>query len=382
MYYFLRLGLLHLLFSHPSNHLLKISSLLFPQVCSRVKEEAERTSSSAAAPASTAPVSTPRFNAKRSSIFMTPSLHKALALQVQSSPPSAVTARPAVPRLPLFETWLDPPLLLLLVLRLSTPLLHLLPLRLTLALYGHVPELVHDLFLLSGYENPSSHSNFDLLSSSSKAVLIALSLRQVLLLLGWSDLSSSILSGFGYGSLLIGYGLKELITDLLAGVSLFFSRTLLAGHKIEVFGKQAHVVRCGMRNVELRLIRDGEVLVVPNSRMVREAVTVYGGWEERRCGLNFVLDSATCGSEGLERIKARFRQHLGGRGDVRLSEPCIYLTGMRNGWEVECCWYLRGYYDEISKFKNSVDGVVMNLITIFEEEGVKVVSWLGLKHNR
>ena len=38
-------------------------------------------------------------------------------------------------------------------------------------------------------------------------------------------------------------------------------------------------------------------------------------------------------------------------------------------------WYLRGYYDEISLFKNSVDGVVIGLVKVFEEEGVKVVSW-------
>ena len=152
--------------------------------------------------------------------------------------------------------------------------------------------------------------------------------------MGQGELSDSIWTGFGYGSIIIGYGLKELITDLLAGLSLFFSRTLLPGHKVEVFGKQAHVVKCGLRNVELRLIRDGEAVVVPNSKLVHEAITVYEGWEERRCSLQFVLDSG-CKAATVERVKSRFRGALKAMPDVRISEPCIYLTGMRFGIEVE-----------------------------------------------
>ena len=90
-YYCLRHSLLYLLLNHPTNHVLKILSLLFPQVCSLVKEHAERTSSTvAAASIKAASTLTPRFNAKRSSIFMTPSLRSAFAATVLPSPPSAV----------------------------------------------------------------------------------------------------------------------------------------------------------------------------------------------------------------------------------------------------------------------------------------------------
>lgn len=94
------------------------------------------------------------------------------------------------------------------------------------------------------------------------------------------------------------------MTDLIAGLSLFFSRVVLEGTKIELWGKQADVIRCGVRSVTVQLIRDGEKLVIPNSKLVHEVVTIYEGWERRRSQLNFTVESGAS-SEKVRNIKKR-----------------------------------------------------------------------------
>ena len=56
----------------------------------------------------------------------------------------------------------------------------------------------------------------------------------------------------------------------------------------------------------VRLIRDGEMLVVPNSKLVHEVVTTYEEWEERRSQLNFTIDSKATVQQ-VKSIKVKFK---------------------------------------------------------------------------
>ena len=66
------------------------------------------------------------------------------------------------------------------------------------------------------------------------------------------------------------------------------------------------MVKCGVRSVVVRLIRDGEMLVVPNSKLVHEVVTTYEEWEERRSQLNFTIDSKATVQQ-VKSIKVKFK---------------------------------------------------------------------------
>ncbi|GMH48162.1 hypothetical protein TrVE_jg11645 [Triparma verrucosa] len=385
LYTSLRLFLLRMLIRFDST-LLKLSAILFPSVGTAFKKMQEEESFNRKKNLAKSPNAYGNYNAKRNSIFMTPNISSKLLSTLSedsnspTSPPLSPFPSPSVflPPLPYFESFLDPLLLLSLLspplpLLLPTLLPNLLPLRLLHPLFLHTSELIHDLFLLTGTETDSV--NYTFLNRMFKFIIILTGLRHVLIFIGLKDLGTSILNGFGYGSLLVGWGLKELVVDLIAGLSLFFGRVVREGTKVEVWGRQADVVKCGVRSVVVRLIRDGEMLVVPNSKLVHEVVTTYEEWEERRSQLNFTIDSKATVQQ-VKSIKVKFKNLIDEAEGIRGSTPTIYLVGMTNGWQFECVWYVLDYNDNIAIFKAAMDKVVEGTIQILEEESCTVVHFL------
>eukprot|EP00520_Triparma_pacifica_P013273 CAMPEP_0118667012 /NCGR_PEP_ID=MMETSP0785-20121206/19543_1 /TAXON_ID=91992 /ORGANISM="Bolidomonas pacifica, Strain CCMP 1866" /LENGTH=201 /DNA_ID=CAMNT_0006561405 /DNA_START=174 /DNA_END=775 /DNA_ORIENTATION=- len=191
--------------------------------------------------------------------------------------------------------------------------------------------------------------------------IYCLALREVLKILGLSSLSNTIASGFGYSSLLIGWGLKELFIDVLAGVALIFSDAIKEGNKISIGDQQYDVLKCGVRSVAIRRIRDGETEVVPNSKIAQERVVCYEGWEKRRCQLNVVIDANT-EANVIDELKGHVNAHVfGGCFNVKPSEPCIYVTNFTKtgGIELECVFYILEYKDDIERYKKVNDSVAM-----------------------
>ena len=141
---------------------------------------------------------------------------------------------------------------------------------------------------------------------------------------------------------------------------------------MEMFSHQYTVVKCGMRNVTVRRIRDGEIEHVPNSKVVQEKVISYEGWEKRRCQLNVAIDADTEGDKVGE-LKRAVGEYVAKLEEVKPSDPCCYCTGFTGGGlEVEVVYYINNYQDDIAKFKKVNDGVTMALKHNIDRLQIKV----------
>ena len=83
---------------------------------------------------------------------------------------------------------------------------------------------------------------------------------------------------FGGLSVGIGFGLNELISNVISGILLAFERLIRPGDTIEVGGVRGVVTEVRMRSTILRTF-DRVQVIVPNKNMLTSVVSAFTSWE-------------------------------------------------------------------------------------------------------
>ena len=93
--------------------------------------------------------------------------------------------------------------------------------------------------------------------------------------------AGDLIAGLGIGSVAIGFAFKDILQNLLAGVLILIRQPFRVGDQIEVEGYEGTVERIETRATMLKTY-DGQRVVIPNSDIYTEAVTVRTAFDERR----------------------------------------------------------------------------------------------------
>lgn len=84
---------------------------------------------------------------------------------------------------------------------------------------------------------------------------------------------ASILAGLGIGSVAIGFAFKDVFENFLAGIIILFRKDMRIGDYIECEGLKGRVEDISIR--ESKIMRtDGELVIVPNSILFKNPVTI------------------------------------------------------------------------------------------------------------
>ena len=118
-----------------------------------------------------------------------------------------------------------------------------------------------------------------------------------------------LVSALGLG---IGFGLQQIMNNLVSGLILLFERPVQVGDTIELGDLAGDVLRIGIRSSTLRTPQGAEV-VVPNSKMIEEKVTNWTLSDRRR---RIDLDIGVKGDTDAERIITLL-------GDVARRDPRV-----------------------------------------------------------
>ncbi len=393
-YYLFRTLLLYLLITiAPDSNVLKLLSLLFPKISRQYKIQSYYTTNFNKTTSPSQTKGTPQYRrlpslSKRKSIFMTPvPSRKATVISEDSAP------QPPIRLLPVFESPLDPQIFVLLSLLSSLPkspltgvqpLPYLRPLchalicvRVALPLFSTSSELVHDLFHIAGIPDAERVSNYLILDRFVKFVLFVACAGIVLHILGFDAYSSRIFTGFGFGSLLVGWGLQQALLDVVSGLCISFDHTYAIGDKLEVFGKQGDILEMGLRSIKIKLVRDGETLVVPNSVMMKEKVYTYKGWDERRCMIDFDVDLDT-DYDLIKDLPREIVEECAREVEfckIRPSSPGCYLLSITDSaYRFEVVYYIEEYGDDIEKYKMSLSQYNFAILKHLKEKGIRLAK--------
>lgn len=106
---------------------------------------------------------------------------------------------------------------------------------------------------------------------------------------------ASMLAGLGIGSVAIGFAFKDVFENFLAGIIILFRREMRIGDYIECEDIEGQVDQIAIRESHIRQT-DGQLVIVPNSILFKNPVTVRTSLEKRRvtviCGVAYDVDLA------------------------------------------------------------------------------------------
>ncbi len=104
---------------------------------------------------------------------------------------------------------------------------------------------------------------------------------------------SSMLAGLGIGSVAIGFAFKDVFENFLAGIIILFRREMRIGDHIECEGIEGEVTHIAIRESHISQT-DGQLVIVPNSILFKNPVTIRTQHELRRvtviCGVAYDVD--------------------------------------------------------------------------------------------
>lgn len=107
-------------------------------------------------------------------------------------------------------------------------------------------------------------------------------------IIGLNGVAKSILAGAGISAFIIGFALKDIGENFLAGILLAFKRPFSIGDIIESNGVKGEVIALNLRDTEIK--SDSKIIYIPNALLIKNTLINYNS-------AGFLLQTFTVGLE-------------------------------------------------------------------------------------
>ncbi len=175
-----------------------------------------------------------------------------------------------------------------------------------------------------------------------------------------------LLAGLGFFSVAIGFAFQDILENTLSGVLLLLRQPFQSGDQIVVDGNEGTVEAITIRETRIRQY-DGQLVVVPNRDVYKNAIRVQTDQEHRR--ISFSLGVAY--EEDLEEVKAVILESLQSVDSVR-TDPApevliVELAASTINMDVRC-WVASPQHDA----RRALDDVIRATKRALDEEGIEM----------
>jgi len=177
------------------------------------------------------------------------------------------------------------------------------------------------------------------------------------------DRVTIIIGALGVG---IGFGLQNIVNNLVSGIILAFEKPVQVGDIIEVNGKSGTIKEIGIRSSKIER-GDGSELIVPNGDLISQHVV---NWtlnnNNRRVELLIRI------AYGSDVVKAEELLHsiITNREDIMASpEPSVFLNNFGDTAIEFRVWF---WADEITRYLSLKSGVMKEIYIEFTKEGIEI----------
>lgn len=110
--------------------------------------------------------------------------------------------------------------------------------------------------------------------------------------------TASLLASLGVAGLTVGFAAKDALSNMVAGIFIFWDRPFVLGDLIEVDGQYGRVSQITLRSTRV-VTPDGRMLAVPNTTIVNSTVASYTNFPHLRIDVAFTVGVG----EDLERVR-------------------------------------------------------------------------------
>ncbi|MBN3521219.1 mechanosensitive ion channel [Algoriphagus lutimaris] len=112
------------------------------------------------------------------------------------------------------------------------------------------------------------------LAGIASALVILAGLLVVLRIIGLSGVVSGLLAGAGISAFIIGFALKDIGENFLAGIILAFKRPFRVGDLVDIIGMRGQVLTLNLRDTQIKTA-DGKDVFIPNGVILKNPLTNF-----------------------------------------------------------------------------------------------------------
>ncbi len=177
------------------------------------------------------------------------------------------------------------------------------------------------------------------------------------------DKITIIISAFGIG---IGFGLQNIVNNLVSGLILAFEKPIQIGDIIEVDNRSGTIKEIGIRSSKLAT-SDGAEVIIPNGDLISHHVV---NWtlsnDNRRIE---IMISVAYGSD-ITKVKGILKDLLSAREDIMPEpEPLVFLHNLN---ESSVDFRVLFWADDITHWLELKSHVLSDIYTVFYKEGIEM----------
>jgi potassium efflux system protein len=179
------------------------------------------------------------------------------------------------------------------------------------------------------------------------------------------DKITIIISAFGVG---IGFGLQNIVNNLVSGLILAFEKPIQIGDIIEVDGVSGTMKEIGIRSSKV-LTSDGSEVIIPNGDLISHHVI---NWTLSNSNRRIELIVRTAYGSDIDKIKELLKNLLTNRDDI-MTTPSFSLF-LHNVSESSVDFRIFFWAADISNTLELKSRVLADIYHAFKQEGIEVPS--------
>jgi small-conductance mechanosensitive channel len=216
-------------------------------------------------------------------------------------------------------------------------------------------------------QDPTSVALAGVLRFVAKLILWALLLLMALDNLGVNV--TALITGLGVGGVAVALALQNVLSDLLASLSIVLDKPFVIGDAITVDTLTGTVESIGLKTTRLRAV-SGEQLVFANSDLLKSRIHNWRRLAERRTVLAFGVPQDTP-PDAVERIPGVIRALVEGQDLTRFDRAHFKGFGASSLDFEAVYWILTPDY---TAFMDRQQAINLGLLRAFEREGIALAS--------
>lgn len=152
---------------------------------------------------------------------------------------------------------------------------------------------------LSKRTNDPLLANF--LSLLFRAIVMVFAFLTILNIIGLKNFAASIAAGAGISAFVVGFALKDIGENFLAGILLAFKRPFTVGDIIESTGIKGTVIELNLRDTQIRT--SGKNIYIPNALLVKNVIVNYNEDSFLYQGMQIAVDISADISKTIQTIE-------------------------------------------------------------------------------
>jgi potassium efflux system protein len=177
------------------------------------------------------------------------------------------------------------------------------------------------------------------------------------------DKITIIISAFGVG---IGFGLQNIVNNLVSGLILAFEKPVQVGDVIEVAGKSGTIKEIGIRSSKIAT-GDGAEIIIPNGDLISQHVI---NWTLSNNNRRVELIIGVAYGSDIEKVKAILKNLLANRNDIMIDPAPVVLLHNLNSSSVD--FRMLFWSADIALWQELKSRILAEVYNTFANEGIEL----------